>query len=294
MDHSIPLSENDRADRETDENVLEVAPDVAYKRLLIVNVAFVGAPGAGDREWVLVDAGVYGTTAAILEAVERRFGEDSRPAAIVQTHGHFDHVGALEELAERWEVPVYAHALERPYLEGRAAYPPPDPTVGGGMMAAMSGLFPRDPVDVSARLVELPADGTVPPLPDWRWIHTPGHTPGHISLWRERDRLLIAGDAFVTTKQESVYAALTQRPELHGPPMYYTQDWDAARESVRRLAALDPEAVITGHGRAMGGDGLRVALLRLAAEFDRVAVPEEGEYVGNPARAEDGSAYTQP
>ena len=51
---------------------------------------------------------------------------------------------------------------------------------------------------------------------------------------------LIAGDALATTKQEYFLAIATQRPELHGPPAYYTTDWDAARESVRRLAALRP------------------------------------------------------
>jgi glyoxylase-like metal-dependent hydrolase (beta-lactamase superfamily II) len=39
-------------------------------------------------------------------------------AAIIMTHGHFDHVGVLEDLAETWQAPVYAHELERPYLDG--------------------------------------------------------------------------------------------------------------------------------------------------------------------------------
>ena len=140
----------------------------------------------------------------------------------------------------------------------------------------------------------LPEDGSVPGLPGWRWIHTPGHTPGHVSFWREADRLLLVGDAFVTTAQESAYAALTQEPELHGPPMYLTLDWTAARESVRALAALKPERVLTGHGRPLRGPDMRRALDSLAQEFDRVAVPERGRYVEAPARAEDGSAYRSP
>ncbi len=144
----------------------------------------------------------------------------------------------LEDLASEWDVPVYAHPLEHPYLDGTASYPPPDPSVGGGLMLLTSPLFPRGPVNVAARFRPLPPDGSVPGMPTWRWIHTPGHAPGHVSLWREADRTLIAGDAFVTTRQESVYAALTQ--ELHGPPMYYTSDWEKARESLRRLAPLEP------------------------------------------------------
>jgi glyoxylase-like metal-dependent hydrolase (beta-lactamase superfamily II) len=190
-------------------------------------------------------------------------------------------------------VPVYAHLLERPYLDGSASYPPPDPLVGGGAVPFLSLAFPRGPMDVERRLIDLSEDGSVPPLPDWRWVHTPGHTPGHVSLWRESDRLLIAGDAFVTTAQESVYAAATQKPELHGPPMYFTQDFDAARESVRRLAALRPEIALTGHGRPFRGEELRTKLDLLARDFDRLAFPENGEYARRPARAEDGSAYAR-
>ena len=266
-----------------------LAPDLAYKRLAIVNVVLVGPADAGDRGWVLIDAGVPGSRSAIKAAAAERFGASSRPAAIVMTHGHFDHVGVLETLAAEWDVPVWAHALERPYLDGRAAYPPADPTVGGGLMALLSPLYPTAPVNVGARLHDLPADGSIPPMPGWRWIHTPGHSVGHISLIRGGD--LIAGDAFVTTAQESVYAAAVQEPELHGPPKYFTPDWQAARRSVEALAALEPELAITGHGRPMQGAALREALRRLAAEFDAVAVPDHGRYVGHPARAADGSAY---
>lgn len=293
MAQQIPVDPDSRVDEVQTDGVHEVLPGLGYQRLAIVNVAYHGTRGAGDR-WVLIDAGVTGAAGMILHAVEHLVGKGSRPAAIVLTHGHFDHVGALAELAERWEVPVYAHELELPYLDGRASYPPPDPTVGGGLMSALSRFYPRGPIDVSRWLDVLPADGAVPSMPGWRWIHTPGHTPGHISLWRESDRTLIAGDAFITTAQESAYAVATQRPELHGPPMYYTQDWVQAKESVERLAALEPELVITGHGRAMQGPALRAALHALARGFDRVAVPKYGRYVDRPAGPVDGTAYRRP
>jgi len=272
----------------------EVAPDLAYRRLGIVNVVFYGPPGAGDRQWVLVDAGLMGTAGLIREAARARFGEGARPAAIVMTHGHFDHVGALEQLAEEWDAPVYAHPLERPYLDGTAAYPPGDPSVGGGLMAALSRFYPTRPVNMGARLRDLPEDGSVPAMPGWRWLHTPGHSVGHVSLWREGDRSLIAGDAFVTTAQESAYAVAVQEPEMHGPPMYFTINWPEAANSVRRLAALDPELAITFHGRPLRGAALRHSLHRLAEEFPVAAVPRQGRYVAEPLRAEDGSAYKKP
>ena len=287
MAQQIPVDSDAIAKSIDEGGTHEVMPDVVYQRLAIVNVVYYGGPSAS--EWVLIDTGVMGSAGAIRRAATKRFGENARPAAIIQTHGHFDHVGALEELAEAWDVPVYAHPLEIPYLAGKASYPPPDPSVGGGMMARMSPLYPRGPVDVSDRLHELPADGSVPSMPGWRWVHASGHTPGQVALWRESDRVLIAADAIVTTAQESAYAVVRQKPELHGPPMYYTQDWESAAETVRRLAALEPEVVITGHGRAMEGDEMRAALHALARDFETVAVPKDGKYVKEPARGD--SAY---
>jgi glyoxylase-like metal-dependent hydrolase (beta-lactamase superfamily II) len=291
MADQIPLGENARADEtERPEGIREVAPDLAYLRALIANVIFVGAPS--DRHWVLVDAGVMGTRSAIKDAAGVRFGRP--PAAIVLTHGHFDHVGVLEDLAAEWDVPVFAHELERPYLTGIAAYPPADPSVGGGLMAALSSLYPTRPVNVSTRFHSLPPAGSLPNMPGWRWLHTPGHAPGHVSLFRERDRSLIVGDAFVTTRPESVYATVVQAPELHGPPKYFTVDWEAARQSVETLASLEPELVISGHGRSMHGAALRAALHQLARDFAAVAVPPTGRYVDQPASVERGNVYLAP
>jgi glyoxylase-like metal-dependent hydrolase (beta-lactamase superfamily II) len=269
----------------------QIAPDIAYRRLALVNVVFIGLPNAGDRGWVLVDTGVFGLTSWIRAAAAQRFGSDARPAAIILTHGHFDHVGGLPQLAREWAAPVYAHAAEHPYLLGRAAYPPPDPRAARGLMARLSGLYPRGPIDLTGRLLELPADGSIPPLAGWRWIHTPGHSAGHVSLFREADRMLIAGDAFVTTRQESARAVISQRLELNGPPKYFTVDWDAARRSVAQLAALGPQTAVSGHGVPLRGEALRDGLQRLVADFDRIARPAQGRYVDKPARAEDGSAY---
>lgn len=287
----IPLAASQRADEAArdaarNDHTLEIATDLAYRRLAIVNVVFYGRAGAGDREWVLIDAGLYGTKAWITDAASRRFGAGARPACIVLTHGHFDHVGALEDLAAEWDAPVFAHELERPYLDGSRSYPPPDPSVGGGLVAATSFLFPRGPVNVGDRLRRLPEDGSIPAMPGWRWIATPGHSPGHISLWREADKALIAGDAFVTTRQESAYSVLVQSPELHGPPMYFTTDWPSAATSVRTLADLDPLLVVTGHGRAMRGQEMQNALHLLAESFENIAMPKSGRYM--PPGAADG------
>ena len=89
------------------------------------------------------------------------------------------------------------------------------------------------------------------------------------------DKTLLVGDAFCTTKPESFFeAALSQQPELHGPPSYFTSDWTAARQSVYALANLQPATVAPGHRKPLSGYGVADALARLAAEFDHIAVPD--------------------
>lgn len=271
----IPLPKSARAPEQIDAaDVREVRTDLAYLPALLVNVIFVGSREAGDRGWVLIDTGVAGTKGSIVAGAASRFGASARPVAIIQTHGHFDHVGALEDLSEDWDLPVYAHRLEHPFLNGQQSYPAPDTHADGGIMPKLAPLFPRSPVDVSKRLQPLPEDGSVPHLPGWRWIHTPGHTPGHISLWRAADKTLVAGDAVITTGQESAYEVAAQTPEMHGPPRYFTPDWQAAGVSVQRLAALSPDLLVTGHGRAMAGPDMTRALRYLAENFHEIAPPQ--------------------
>jgi glyoxylase-like metal-dependent hydrolase (beta-lactamase superfamily II) len=254
-----------------------VLPDIYSYTIQIVNICFVGNPDM--KEFVLVDAGMPGSADEIISITEERFGVNSRPKAILLTHGHFDHVGAIIELVEHWQIPVYAHKLELPFLTWKNSYPEPDPTVEGGMVAKMSPLFPNEPINLGNHVEPLPADGSVPYLPRFRWIHTPGHTPGHVSFFREEDRLLIAGDAFITVKQDALLKVLTQDQEINGPPRYLTTDWRQAWESVKKLAALGPAAAVTGHGLPMSGEELESGLQTLAAEFDRIAIPDYGKYV---------------
>ncbi|XOJ01668.1 MBL fold metallo-hydrolase [Paenibacillus polymyxa] len=256
---------------------IEILPDVFCYTIQIVNICLVGDPESG--EFVLVDAGMPNSSHEIISVIEKHFGANSRPKAVILTHGHFDHVGGVIELVERWEVPVYAHPLELPFLTGVKNYPEPDPTVEGGLVAKMSPSFPNESINLGSHVQTLPPDGTVPHMPGFRWIHTPGHTPGHISLFRENDGALIAGDAFTTVKQEYMYKVFNQELEISGPPRYLTTDWVAAKQSVVNLENLKPSVAVTGHGLPMSGELLTTSLKKLVNEFDQIAVPDYGRYV---------------
>jgi glyoxylase-like metal-dependent hydrolase (beta-lactamase superfamily II) len=264
-------------------NIFQVAPGVWGMRDVFVNVYMVMNPFDGN--WVLVDTGLKWSSSKIRKTATYLFG-NSKPSAIILTHGHFDHTGSLQELVEEWNVPVYAHFLEIPYLTGKSAYPPADPFVGGGLMSLLSWAYPRGPINIWNHINVLPDNGGVPGLPEWKYIHTPGHTPGHISLFRENDGVLIAGDALVTTKSESFIAVMLGLKELNGPPKYFTSDWAQARRSVNDLVNLEPQVIASGHGVTMKGNEIRSMLQDLAERFYSIAVPASGRYVNEPAVAD--------
>ena len=162
-------------------------------------------------------------------------------------------------------------------------------------MASLSRVFPTKPLHLGSRVRPFPLIGELPEMPGWEVIHTPGHAPGHVSFFRRHDGVLIAGDAFVTTNQESFWSVVSRKREIHRPPAYFTQDWPAAQRSVQHLANLEPSVVATGHGLPMRGEPMRAALHHLAQNFQQEAVPSKGRYVAHPALFnEAGVDYVPP
>ena len=266
--------------------IIVLAPDLARLPTSISNVYF-----AGTRDtWVLMDAGVIGYADRIVQAAAARFGADSKPSAIVLTHGHYDHAGCALELARKWKIPVYAHALEFPYLTGRSEYPKKDPTVGGAM-GLLSRFFPSRTVNIAEVLRELPAN-EVPWLPGWVPLHTPGHAPGHVCFWRESDRTLVAGDVAATVDLDSWRGLVSQAPRISRPPSPFTYDWDEARVSVQKIARLRPLTLACGHGEPMSGSEVAAQLEDFATKF---SPPAHGRYVEIPARTDrEGTVYEPP
>ncbi len=278
----------------TNTSYFEVAPGVWGMKIVFVNIYIIASGDTKNKKWVLVDAGLPHSSHKIKKMAEELFGTGTKPENIILTHGHSDHTGSLQDLLKIWDVPVYVHHLELPYLTGRSAYPPADPFVGGGLMSLISWMFPNKPINLGDKVQAFPEEGT-PGLPGWRIIHTPGHAPGHVSLFRENDHVLVAGDAFVTTVQESALAVITQKKIISGPPKYFTFDWKAAGISVRKLIGLHPQIVATGHGKPMFGKEFKQALQHLGKNFAEQAVPKHGRYVKEPAKTDiEGVKYVPP
>jgi glyoxylase-like metal-dependent hydrolase (beta-lactamase superfamily II) len=213
-----------------------------------------------DTSWQLIDAGWEGDAERIRVAAEHLFGIGFHPAGILLTHDHPDHSGAARELAQRWKCRVFVHPDELAIARGSfsAMWQHAGPLDRYVILPAISALgrSRRDAMLARSSLREvvesLPPDGKVPHLPDWRWVHTPGHTPGHASYHRPDDGVLITGDALVTLRVNTLGGMLQGRQGLSEPPRYTTPDPGAARRSIRTLAGLRPRVVAGGHGHPLG------------------------------------------
>ncbi len=205
-----------------------------------------------SKDLIMVDAGMPKDYQVLLEDINQRFN-GKRPVAIILTHGHFDHVGCLARLVEKWKIPVFSSEEEIPYLNGTKDYPKGKFSLKG-LVAMLSKTFPNHGINIKNHLYPLPENHSVPYLEGWEWIATPGHTPGHISLYNREKRILLAGDAMTTVKQESFTAVLTQRYSLNGPPAYFTPDKKEAKKSIINLLQRPIECLVTGHGPIIKGE----------------------------------------
>ncbi len=260
----------------------EIARDVAVLPISFVNVYLVG----NSDSWVLVDTGLPGSELKIKGAAEARFGSGARPRAIVLTHGHFDHAGSALGLAELWDVKVFAHQLEKPFLTGVFPYPPLDPTAPGAF-SFLSRFISAPMISVDDRYSRLPDQLAALGMDGWEWVFTSGHSPGHVSLFRSGDSTLLAGDAVTTLDMDTPHGLIGKRAKICRPPVPGTIDWYSARQSVRSLAKLRPRVIGAGHGHPM----FRCAddLQKLADSFP---IPEHGRYVEDPVQTdENGTTY---
>jgi hydroxyacylglutathione hydrolase len=210
----------------------EVAPDVFH--LPVTPRNGVNTYLLGD---VLVDTGLRTSAGKIKDALGGR-----KLQAIALTHAHGDHGGSARKLSDQLGVPVWVGAADREAAEtGKVVTKPAFDKPGLNVIAGAMGNMPAVPVARELRDGdELVAGFTV--------LDTPGHSPGHVSFWRESDRVLICGDVFFNMH------LLTTVPGLREPPGPFTVDPALNRESERRVAKLDAAVAGFGHGPVIEHD----------------------------------------
>jgi len=188
-----------------------------------------------DNSVTLVDTGLRGRSANILNEVRRLGYKPSDVAHIIITHHHADHIGSLAELKNATGTKVMAHPADAPYIDGTMPQPgPARPKWLGRVLSPFNSMWAAMPAEVDKLLNdgdELPILGGI------RILHTPGHTPGSICLFIPQEKLVIAGDL------------LAHRFRLSLPSRLFTVDVGKEVNSIKRLASLDFSAIAFGHGR---------------------------------------------
>ena len=201
---------------------------------------------AGD---VLIDAGTRHARRRILRQLA------GRPvSAHALTHAHPDHQGASHAVCVELGLPLWcgtgdAHAMETPGAIGHSQHP--------GLVNRLQQRFWTGPPHAVARRL---GDGDE--VAGFEVLDVPGHSPGHVAFWRERDRTLILGDVLNNVDPR------TGRVGLREPLAVFTPDPARNRASIRRLAALEPELCAFGHGPPLRGAARVLARFAAALPAD--------------------------
>jgi glyoxylase-like metal-dependent hydrolase (beta-lactamase superfamily II) len=206
----------------------------------IINTYLIRTP-AGD---VLIDAGTRWATGRILRALRGR-----RLAMVALTHAHPDHQGAAHEVCRRFGVPLACHEADVPVMEGRR---PMGPRTALLRIGDRLWSGPSHPVSVVLRGGDT--------LGEWEVVHTPGHTPGHVTYFRRRDGLAIVGDLVRHASLQHGYGRVSE------PPHVFSTDPMENRRSIRKLVELRPRRMLFGHGPPL--DHIEV-LERVLARLER-------------------------
>ena len=205
-----------------------------------------------DRVTV-IDAGWRGQGGRVLHWLKKWGRSAEEISHLFCTHYHLDHVGGVAHVKNRSRGLVAAHESEVAFLRGEHGESLPNPvqehTLGMLLTPFFSLLQPaRFSVDLPLRQGE-----EFDQLGGMQVIHTPGHTPGSISLLFPREGLLLVGDALQF-----------RRGQLALPSPMFSADMEQAKESIRRLSQLEFETVGFSHFPPLKKDATSV--LRQFAE----------------------------
>ena len=215
---------------------LEIVPSVYQINTRATNVILIA-----EEELTIIDTGLRGSSARIIDFIRSLGRSVEEISLIILTHNHFDHAGGLVELRKLTKAKVAAHKADIDDAEGQIPYP--------GLLRRLlrvpffSGLrsvFLLQPGEVD---IQLEGGEVLRPLGGLEVVHTPGHTPGSISLFSPQNKLLIVGDALNKG-----------RKNIRLPLKIASIDLTQAIDSVRRIAQLDFDSLCFGHGRPLTAD----------------------------------------
>ncbi len=206
----------------------------------------------GDKGWVLIDGGLCGHLNEILE------GDDlpGHVDGIVITHADADHIGGVAEAKESFrDCEVICHELDRAWCENH------DQLVAeryGCARAEYGFAYPEEVREAMRtacgddfRVTRTVAAGSSLAIggKSWRVLHLPGHSPGHIGLWQEKERVLIGGDAVLGYGPPDVKGAASMPPTHQFIREYLS--------TLQFLAQLPVEQAYFAHWEPLNADGLR-------------------------------------
>lgn len=188
-------------------------------------VFFIGAP-----EFTLIDAGSPGKADRVLSALAHIGVQPLQVKRIVLTHHHWDHVGSLWELKKRTGAAVLAHPRDAEYIAGKRPRRAPRQPLGRVLYAlfGLLGAHTLQNVEVDRFVNDGDQIGSLTA------IHTPGHTPGHLCFIR--GDYLFSGDLLFASP-----GAFRETPHL------FTADVPTSRMSIRRVAQLEFQAILSSH-----------------------------------------------
>jgi len=187
-----------------------------------------------DGSLTLIDAAMQANGKRILEFIASKMNRTpSEVKTVIITHCHVDHTRGLAAIKAATGAKVAVHEADADFVSGKKRYPSPGGAMGFAF-SVMSPFFRTTPVDPDILLKEGDTIGRL------AVFHTPGHTPGSISLYDRQDRVLFVGDT-----------ARFMKGRLEGPPPRFTQHMDQAKASIEMLSSLDFEVMLSGHGEPM-------------------------------------------
>lgn len=179
----------------------------------------------------LVDAGIRSSAPKLLQAIDR-LGRHKIEGHVL-THAHPDHQGASAAICQTLNIPLWCGTNDADAME-RGLFA--DVAVSNLIIRLQQRYWVGPPFPVQRRLQEGDHVG------EFEVLDVPGHSPGHIALWRQRDGVLIAGDVVNNAN------LVTTRVRLSEPPASFTADVPQNRASIKKIARLRPKVVCVGHG----------------------------------------------